>query len=126
MGKIKFFPEVKANYIAYHKILWQAIIDELKALKVFCFKRSGDYKLAHTFKIGVFDKLFEFKQYTKNFCFPCEYCHANCKKCLFDVNNIHEGGCLNGKWNNFNGAIEEKNKEDAIKYARQIKNFKVR
>jgi len=126
MKKIKFFPEVKENYVAYHKILWQAIIEELKALRGMCIKRDCEFKLAHTFKVGVFNKLFEFKQHTKNHCFPCHYCHVNCKKCLFDANNDWEGDCLSGMWSKFNDALEEKNKKEAIKYARIIKNFPIR
>ena len=120
-GKIKQFPEYKENFVAYHKILWQAIIDEIK--------KSGVEDDRTEIKRQVYYDMFEFN--VEHQCFGCEYSklrygYWECSFCFFkgqqNTANMNSN-CLDGNWAKYQDATTKK---EAIKYARLIKNFPVR
>jgi len=115
-------PETKEEYVEYHKLLWQGIIDYINEYGVY-----GDWGGNHNYiKMFVFNCLFCFTGDGYGYCFGCLYKQSKKRGCLFEIKNWCNGTnptCLDGIWYKF---LETTNKEDAIKYAEQIRDFPVK
>ena len=112
---IKRFPRTKAEYIKYHRILWQAIIDYIK-------KNGIEFGLINI-KRNCFNRIFELKKYIHSYCFGCEWAKRKrfvCTNCIFDVDI--RLSCLNNTYKKYKYS---NTKKTALKYARLIKDFKI-
>lgn len=121
---IKHRPKTAKGFLRYHKILWNAIIAELKRLKL-----SGK-DISDMIKYEVYYTKFSFS--VSHRCFPCQWKMDN--KIFYDGNCRHEcllqnnsnTRCLDGKWHNFLVSCEDNNYDEAIKVAIQIRDTPIR
>ena len=101
----------------WHKRLWNRIIKNIEIDKFVAINISYE-----EIKKFTFDELFDFK--ILNDCFGCEWGgiinsgQVYCNNCLFAVDT--NPYCLNGCWMLYTGA---ETKEEAIVYAKVIRNF---
>ena len=114
-------PKTKAEFVRYHNILWGAIIKELRK-KTFVFVNStfpGIY-----LKRKVFERIFG-NMVIRSICFGCEWSGPSCDNCLFDI-EWSGGACIDGYWHDFEKAIDDKDKYEAITLAKIIRDFPVK
>jgi hypothetical protein len=127
MKKISKFPKNKKQFHRCHVKMW-GFIYTLGESKIIKFNDVYDVK------DFVFEKCFSFDKGVAARCFPCHWRiekagYLDCNKsCLLITKNkdSSEEDCLNGNFQLFIDAIENRNGKDAIKYAKIIRDFPLR
>lgn len=119
---IKHKPKTARGFLRYHRILWNAIIREILRLE----KNSLPIGSAAFLKERIWPAIFSFPR-IPDCCFPCWWkaqnrsniAYVSCLcNCLLETNAML---CLNSHWNIFCDYCSISNYDNAIKYAKIIR-----